>query len=76
MSVLTEKLEWSFKFDCAVFQGKFLATYEKAQEECYLLCIPQSECLHGALITEKFVGKCCLNLNQQFHSKTTVLIKL
>ncbi|XP_060564388.1 putative uncharacterized protein DDB_G0284213 [Ruditapes philippinarum] len=36
-------------------QSKYLSCYEKAQEERNLICLPQSDCLHGVRITDKFV---------------------
>ncbi|KAL4223066.1 hypothetical protein ACF0H5_016542 [Mactra antiquata] len=36
-------------------QSKFSSVYEKALKECCLFCIPQSDCLQGAVITDKFV---------------------
>jgi len=46
------------------FQTNFSAIYDKAQAECYLICVPQSECLRGAVMTEKFVSKCIFNLHE------------
>ena len=41
-----------------LFQGKFLSSYETAQENCHLICIPCTDCLQGASITKKFIGEC------------------
>ena len=57
---LVEKcLIWNYGiYKCrSLFQGKFLSSYETAQENCHLICIPCTECLQGVNITKKFVGK-------------------
>ena len=54
---VVDLLKLIFPFCLLFFQSSFRDAFENAQENCYLVCIPQSASLVGVNISQAFVGK-------------------